>query len=202
MKVTILFGSPRPAGNTAFLTDAFQKACQALGAGTERIDLYTRDIRPCLGCMACQDCLDGLGCVQRDGFAPVFRSMLDCDVLVLATPIYAWYCTAPMKALMDRAIYAGNKNYGRVKGPALLAGKRVASIATCGYPPEKGADLWEAGLKRWCRHGKMEYLGMLCRRDLGRGAPFGDEEKARAVREFARTVCRACTPDGDELERR
>ena len=78
----------------------------------------------------------------------------------------------------------------------------MASIATCGYPPEKGADLWEAGLKRWCRHGKMEYLGMLCRRDLGRGVPFGDEEKARAAREFARTICRACTPDGDDLERR
>lgn len=96
-----------------------------------------------------------------------------------------------MKALLDRAIYAGNKNYGREKGPALLKGLRVASIVTCGYRPEKGADLWEEGLRRFCRHSRAVYLGMLCRRDLGRSVPFLDQEKEQAAREFARMVCRA-----------
>lgn len=59
-------------------------------------------------------------------------------MIVLATPVYAFFCTAPMKALLDRAIYAGNKNYGRTKGAALLNGKRVASIVTCGYRPDRG----------------------------------------------------------------
>lgn len=68
-------------------------------------------------------------------------------MIVLATPVYAFFCTAPMKALLDRAIYAGNKNYGRTKGAALLNGKRVASIVTCGYRPDRGADLWEEGLR-------------------------------------------------------
>ena len=93
-----------------------------------------------------------------------------------------------MKALLDRAIYAGVKNYGRVKGPKLLAGKRLAAIATCGYPPEKGAGLWEEGLKRWCRHGGMEYMGLFCRRDWGKGEPFLNEDRVQAVRDFARAV--------------
>lgn len=195
MKCTVLFASPRPEGNTAFLTDCFLSECRRLGMETEVISLYEKGISPCLGCMTCQDRLETLGCVQQDDLEWVFRHMTDCDLLVLATPIYAWYCTAPMKALMDRAIYAGNKKYGRVKGAGLLEGARVAAISTCGYPVEKGTDLWESGLKRWCRHGGMTYLGMLTGRDMGRSVPFADEEKAEAARAFARTVYHSITTE-------
>ena len=188
MKFTLFMGSPRREGNTAALAAPFLEECAALGTGTETVWLYEKNIAPCLGCRACQDCLDGLGCVQEDDFQGVFRSMAGSDLLIFATPIYAWYCTAPMKALMDRAVYAGTKNYGVQRGPALLKGRRAASLVTCGYPPERGADLWEEGLKRWCRHGHLEYLGMLCRRDRGRAVPFMDGEKAQAARDFARAL--------------
>jgi len=181
-------GSPRENGNTAALLGPFLEECAAMGVETETIWLYDKRISPCLGCMVCQDCLDRLGCVQNDDFGEVFQKMVNCDVIVLATPIYSFFCTAPMKALMDRAIYAGVKNYGREKGPKLLEGKRVVSIATCGYPVEKGADLWEEGLKRFCRHGNLEYMGMFCRRDRGRGEPFLTEDRAQAVRDFAQAI--------------
>ena len=196
MKITVLFGSPRRDGNTAGLTGAFLEECAGLGVETRLVSLYGRDLSPCLGCMACQDVMDGPGCVQEDDFPSVFRAMEDCDVIVLATPIYAWYCTAPMKALMDRAIYAGRKKYGAEKGPALLAGKKADSIVTCGCRPEEGADLWEAGLKRWCRYGGLDYLGLLCRRDLGRSVPFLDGEKEQAARDFAQAVYLAVKTEG------
>ena len=188
MKMTILMGSPRPDGNTAALTAEFADECRQMGVELQYIPLYERAINPCLGCMACQENIEGLGCVQDDDFQEIFQAMADADVVVLATPIYSFFCTAPMKALMDRAVYAGTKNYGAVKGPALLEGKRLVSIATCGYPPERGADLWEEGLKRFCRHGKLEYMGMFCRRDYGRAVPFLDEERAQAVRDFAQAL--------------
>lgn len=110
-------------------------------------------------------------------------------MIVLATPVYAFFCTAPMKALLDRAIYAGNKNYGRTKGAALLNGKRVASIVTCGYRPDRGADLWEEGpAPAGASTGRAEYLGMFCRRDLGKSVPFMDEEKESGVRDFAQAI--------------
>ena len=117
-------------------------------------------------------------------------------MVIFATPIYAWYCTAPMKALLDRMVYAGSKRYGGSRGPDLLAGVRAASIVTCGYPAEKGADLWEEGLKRTCRHMGMEYMGLFCRRDRGGNEPFLDEEKARAVRDFAQALRLAIQVDG------
>ena len=171
MKFTILMGSPRPQGNTAALLAPFLEECRFLGIQTQCIHLYDKKVGPCLGCMACQDVPDSLGCVQKDDFAQIFQEMEDCDVIVLATPVYAFFCTAPMKALLDRAIYAGNKNYGRTKGAALLTGKRVASIVTCGYRPDRG-----------------EYLGMFCRRDLGKSVPFMDEEKESGVRDFAQAI--------------
>ena len=188
MKLCVLMGSPRKNGNTAALLAPFLEECASLGMEAETVWLYDKKINPCLGCMACQDFLGGLGCAQKDDFEEVFQAMAGCDIIVPATPIYAFFCTAPMKALLDRAIYAGVKNYGRVKGPKLLAGKRLAAIATCGYPPEKGAGLWEEGLKRWCRHSGMEYMGLFCRRDWGKGEPFLNEDRVQAVRDFARAV--------------
>ena len=195
MKWCVLMGSPRKEGNTAALLGPFLEECGALGVEAEVIWLYDRNISPCLGCMACQDVVDRLGCVQKDGFAAVFQSMADCGLILLATPIYSFFCTAPMKALLDRAIYAGVKNYGREKGPRLLAGKRLAAIATCGYPPERGADLWEEGVKRFCRHGGLEYMGIFCRRDWGSREPFMNEEREQAVRDFAQALTLAVRAD-------
>ena len=76
----------------------------------------------------------------------------------------------------------------QMEAAALLNGKRVASIVTCGYRPDRGADLWEEGLRRWCKHGRAEYLGMFCRRDLGKSVPFMDEEKESGVRDFAQAI--------------
>ena len=195
MKICVCTGSPRAEGNAAALLAPFLEECRALRVETQVISLYDRAVKPCLGCMTCQDCLKGPGCAQDDGFEEIFQAMADSDVIVLATPIYAFFCTAPMKALLDRAIYAGTKNYGRVKGRRLLEGKRLASIVTCGYPPERGAGLWEEGLKRFCRHGGLEYMGILCRQDRGGAEPFMNEDRTQAARDFAQALVLAVRAD-------
>lgn len=195
MKFCVCTGSPRAEGNTAALLAPFLEECRALGVEAQVISLHDRAVKPCLGCMTCQNCLEGPGCVQDDGFEEIFRAVADSDVMVLATPIYAFFCTAPMKAFLDRAIYAGTKNYGRAKGPRLLEGKRLASVVTCGYPPERGAGLWEEGLKRFCRHGGLEYMGILCRQDRGGEEPFMNEDRAQAARDFAQALVLAVRAD-------
>ena len=90
-----------------------------------------------------------------------------------------------MKALLDRMVYAFNMYYGEKRGPSLWEGKQTAVITTCGYPPEKGADLFEEGIKRYCRHSKLQYMGMLCERHMGYQTEFMDDEKAVRAKEFA-----------------
>lgn len=184
----ILLASPRKQGNTAALTQPFQAQLERLGWTCRVIWLYDLDIRPCQACRICQRDWSVFGCPQADDMQAVFDGVSACDLLVLATPIYSWYCTPPMKAVLDRLVYGMNKYYGREKGPSLWAGKSVALIATCGYPPEKGADLWETGMQRYCKHSRLRYQGMLVQRHLGYGTVFMDEEKARQAAAFARRL--------------
>lgn len=190
MTCTILLGSPRKQGNTASAVRVLIDELKYLGMDSQMFDLYEEDIAPCLGCKSCQDA-EGFGCVQReDRLQDIYEAIQSSDLLLLASPIYCWFCTAPMKAAMDRLIYATNKFYGTSGTKAsLLKGTAVAALATCGYRPEKGSDLWEEGLRRWCKHGGMEYRGMLSLRDLGGNTPFLTEDYVEQIRIFARKQC-------------
>lgn len=188
MKYTILMGSPRRDGNTAALLQPFLEENQEMGIEQDVIWLYDRDIKPCIGCKTCQNVKGSLGCIHDDDFQMIFNSVQTSDVLVLATPIYSWFCTPPMKAIMDRLIYAGCKYYGDEKQRSVYWMKQVATITTCGYNPNKGADLWEEGLRRWCKHGDMDYLGMFCHRDTGKKEEFMDEKTEFDVRDFAHAL--------------
>jgi len=108
--------------------------------------------------------------------------------MVLATPIYSWYCTPPMKAALDRLVYGMNKFYGKEKGTSIWEGKNCVIITTCGYTPAKGADLFEEGIKRYCKHSRLNYIGMLAERDLGYDKVFIDKEKIRCAAAFAQEV--------------
>ncbi len=107
----------------------------------------------------------------------IFDKLCDCDVIVLATPIYSWFCTPPMKSLLDRLVYGMNKYYGDEKGPSLWAGKMLAIITTCGYRPERGVDLFEEAIKRYCKHSQLNYVGMAAQSDLGYRSIFVPDDK-------------------------
>ncbi len=199
-KILILTASPRKNGNTNALVQSFAKELEGAGEAVsyEIVDLYDQNIHPCIACRCCQTEWDEWFCVQEDDMtegAGLFEQILAADLLVLATPIYAWYCTAPMKALLDRCVYALNKYYDDaagthqgMRGPSLWAGKKVALITTCGYPPEKGADLLEEGLQRYCKHSQLEYMGSLVERHMGYRTAFMDEDKENHAKAFAQNL--------------
>ena len=188
MKYCILFASPHPQGNTAALLAPFTQALNEAGYSGETIPLYDKNILPCLGCRACQQDHTAFACIQKDDMQEIAEKIMQSDLIILASPIYSWYCTAPMKAALDRLVYGLNKYYGESKGPSLWAGKSLAIITTCGYRPEKGADLWEEGIRRYCRHSALHYCGMLAERHLGYDTQFMDEEKAARARAFAQEL--------------
>ena len=122
----------------------------------------------------------------------IFDAALRSDILLLAAPIHSWFCPAPMKAALDRFVYALNKYYGpRGRGPSLLSGKSLAILTPCGYRPEKGADLFIEGMRRWCRHTDMRYVDALTERHLGYDHTFMDAEKKNRARAFARSLMQA-----------
>ena len=187
-KYCILFASPHENGNTAALIKPFSETLSNAGLTGEIISLYDKKILPCLGCRACQQDHTSFSCVQQDDMQSIAQSILASDLIILASPVYSWYCTPPMKAALDRLVYGLNKYYGDIKGPSLWAGKSLALITTCGYRPEKGADLFAEGLRRYCKHSQLKYFGMLAERHLGYDIPFMDENKEKNARRFARNI--------------
>lgn len=184
----ILMGSPRKNGNTAALLDLVCAELERQGWQCRTFRLYDMDIRPCTACRTCQSDWSRVGCAQQDDMGAVFDAVLESDLLVLATPVYSWYCTPPMKAALDRMVYGLNKYYGESRGPSLWEGKAAALITTCGYPVETGADLLEQGILRYCKHSKLRFLGTLAERHRSYRAPFLDEEKTARAQQFARTI--------------
>lgn len=188
MKICILMGSPRKEGNTAALLAPLCEEFQKKGAETEVFWLYDLDIRPCTACRTCQKDWSVFGCARKDDCQMLFDRILASDLIVLATPIYSWYCTPPMKALLDRLVYGMNKYYGEEKGPSLWAGKPLVLLESCGYRPEKGADLFEEGMRRYCKHSGLRYLGSHAERHLGYGTEFMDGDKDAHIRAFAQKL--------------
>lgn len=191
-KTCILFASPRKQGNTASLLSPFMETLRDSGAEIQYFDVYERQISGCKACLWCQKDTDAICCIQEDEMQPILRAVSDSDLIVLASPIYIWSAPAPLKAVIDRLVYAACKYYGDdPHGPSLLQGKKLALLCTCGYPVSKGADLYEEEMKRFCKHVQMYYLGMLCERQRNLKETFMDEAKKGRAQEFGREVMKA-----------
>lgn len=128
MRCTVLFASPRgERSNTLALLGTWLEAWHQAGHEARVFSLYDMDIKPCSACRGCQNDWQRPACVVQDDMQPIFGSVLQSDLLLLATPIYSWFCTPPMKAALDRLVYAMEKYYGPAgRGPSLLAGKALA----------------------------------------------------------------------------
>ncbi|MGI6721609.1 MAG: flavodoxin family protein [Anaerovoracaceae bacterium] len=200
MEVCILFASPRKNGNTAQLLSPVREEIKDQDSDFRELDLYDMDLRPCLACRACQRNWSMFGCPQEDDMQQVYDAIMSSDLILLASPIYSWYCTPPLKCVLDRMVYGMNKYYGDQKGPSLWAGKCLAVLTTCGYPPEKGADLFEEGIRRYCRHSQLNYLGMHVERHLGYDTVFMDRGKAARAMAFADKILTACRTAGKGVQ--
>ena len=189
MKVTVIFGSPRKKGNTAALVAPFMDELKKSGVEVDYYDVYEKNIAGCKACLACQKDNTRAYCVIDDDMQPILNSVAESEVFVIAAPIYCWGMPGPVKTAFDRLIYSFCKYYGGDPfGPALLKGKRLALITTCGYPVDKAVDLYEETMKRGGKHCKYGYAGILAERQRNLNEPFMDAEKEEHARAFARSL--------------
>ncbi len=100
-KVLILSGSPRKGGNSDLLCDAFMKGAMEAGHEVEKVRVQEKKVACC---MACYACVEGGVCVIKDDMAEIMQKMIDCDVMVLASPVYFYSIDAQLKAVIDRSL--------------------------------------------------------------------------------------------------
>ncbi|ACL15690.1 flavodoxin family protein [Methanosphaerula palustris] len=133
IKVLAFAASPRRHGNSETLLDWVIAAMEKKdGVVVEKVVLNEADVHPCKGCNACERLNR---CVQDDGMTPLYDSIVDADVVIVALPIYCMGVCAQVKALIDRAQVFRSRKYVLHLPviPVERVGKRVGLlIATAG----------------------------------------------------------------------
>ena len=98
-KVLIISSSPRKGGNSDSLCREFERGALEAGHQVEYVRLAEKNIGYCTGCYACHK----MGkCFQDDDMNELQQSLLNADVLVLATPVYFYSMSAQLKTFVDR----------------------------------------------------------------------------------------------------
>ena len=121
MKIVVVTGSPHKAGTSALLADKFIEGAQSKGHEVFRFNAAFEDIHPCRGCDACG--MNG-PCVQKDAIEEkLIQKLVDCDMIVLVTPLYYFGFSAQLKTVIDR-FYSRTGSIHKKKS-ALLAYTRL-----------------------------------------------------------------------------
>ncbi|MDE7341143.1 MAG: NAD(P)H-dependent oxidoreductase [Lachnospiraceae bacterium] len=77
----------KKGGTYGIFADEAQKA----GHHVSVFQIGNRDIRGCKNCDACRATLNG-NCVQEDDMQEIYPIMRECEMLVIASPIYYYFC--------------------------------------------------------------------------------------------------------------
>lgn len=118
-KIVVLNGSPRRNGNTSALVRKFTEGAESSGNTVEEFFLDSMDIRGCKGCFgghSSRKC----PCVQKDDMVQIYPAVRECDLVVLATPLYYWNMSGQIRTVVDRlfALEEGDGNLLRGNGRA------------------------------------------------------------------------------------
>ncbi|HEX7561345.1 MAG TPA: flavodoxin family protein [Candidatus Humimicrobiaceae bacterium] len=107
-KVIALYGSPRRGGNTDVLLNRFIEGLKSsarfsTGSGPilniEKIIISNLKISPCRECRHCS--IDG-ECSVNDEMQQIYPKMMDCDLLLIASPVFFTSVSGYLKAFIDR----------------------------------------------------------------------------------------------------
>jgi len=116
-KILVVTGSPRKKGNTDLLAAAFIEGAESAGNEVYRFDAGRAHIHGCLDCKFCFS--NGGQCRQNDDMQQAYPHLHECDVLVLASPIYWFTFSTQIKAFIDRMFCSVGKPFA-VKSAVLL----------------------------------------------------------------------------------
>ena len=101
LKIVAVGGSPRRGGNSNALLRTAVEAAVERGATAEYFYPSGMDISGCRACEGCRRGPDAV-CVQQDDMQDLHRAIRECDVIVLASPVYFYALSSWAKAVLDR----------------------------------------------------------------------------------------------------
>ena len=106
MKIIAVNGSPRKNWNTHILLEKCLDGAKEMGAETELINLYDINFKGCTGCYACKrKGITLTKCAMKDDLEPILQKIVECDALILGSPVYYSSVTGEMKSFLERLLF-------------------------------------------------------------------------------------------------
>ena len=120
MKVLLINGSPRKAGNTFRALTEVANTLETLGVESEIIHIGTDPVQGCMGCFRCK----GVGeCIFKDAlYTNVREKVMSADGIIIGSPVYYAGPSGSLCALLDRLFFSSRR---------ILQYKPAAAVAVC-----------------------------------------------------------------------
>ncbi|MFH0925242.1 MAG: flavodoxin family protein [bacterium] len=130
MKALTIAGSPRRGGNSELLLDSFSSGLMSNNALVEKVVLNELNLKPCQACGGCEQTGK---CIIKDDMQSIYGKVKDCDLLIIASPIFFGSITGQLKMMIDRFQCWWVAKY-ILKRPEILkeAGKRGVFLSVGG----------------------------------------------------------------------
>lgn len=122
MKVLLINGSPRKAGNTYLALNEAAKELEKAGVAAEIVQLGTQPVRSCIACNSCKTKKENRCVFDDDLCNRVTEKMKEADALIIGSPVYYGQPNGGLLSLIQRALYSGG---------AYFTGKPAAAVAVC-----------------------------------------------------------------------
>jgi multimeric flavodoxin WrbA/putative sterol carrier protein len=169
MKILLLRSNPRKNGVSQKLIDFFVKgACES--AEITDIDLTTKNIKPCKGCYKCWTMTPG-NCIQQDDMKGLLEEFLSSDVVVLASPLYAFAVSSYCKIFQERTLpllapgilqNSNGTDRNNLRYPQRMP-KKIAALIVGGLKSRSHTDGVTASLRSFAEGFGIEFAGALIR---------------------------------------
>ena len=127
MKVILINGSPNARGCTYTALQEVEKILNAESIDTEIIQIGHKDIRGCIGCRQCKK----IGkCIFDDCVNDVVAKFIECDGIVIGSPVYFASANGTLVSFIDRLFYSSHCDKTMKVGAAVVSARRGGCSAT------------------------------------------------------------------------
>ena len=127
MKVLLLNGRPHAHGTTEAALSEAARVLKEEGIDTEIYHLGTAAVHGCIDCRSCGK--TGRCVFQDDPVNTIIEKAASCDGFIFGSPVHFAGPAGVLHAALDRAFYAGKRNFAYKPGAAVVCCRRGGATA-------------------------------------------------------------------------
>ena len=127
MKVMLINGSPNKNGCTFTALSEVAKTLNESGINTEIIQVGSKEIRGCNGCLKCGDLKK---CIIDDFVNETAPKLEECDGIVIGSPVYYSSANGGLISFLDRLFFSNYCDKRMKVGAAVVSARRTGCSST------------------------------------------------------------------------